>query len=79
MTTVKDSQSDAWIQEILTATDEARAFELMRHVFKRFRNEHYVVPLFNIHSPYAVSKKAAAWNIGTVMYDFNLDDLARGK
>jgi peptide/nickel transport system substrate-binding protein len=79
MTTVKDPQSDAWIQEILTATDEARAFELLRHIFKRFRSEHYVVPLFNIHSPYAVSKKVAGWNIGTVMYDFNLDDLARGK
>jgi peptide/nickel transport system substrate-binding protein len=79
MTTVKDAQSDAWIQEILTATDEKRAFELMRNVFKRFRSEHYVVPLFNIHSPYAVSKKVAGWNIGTIMYDFNLDELAKTK
>jgi peptide/nickel transport system substrate-binding protein len=77
MTTVKDPQSDAWIQEILTATDESRAFELMRHIFQRFRGEHYVVPLFTIHSPYAVSKKVAGWNIGTIMYDFNLDELAR--
>jgi peptide/nickel transport system substrate-binding protein len=79
MTTVKDPQSDAWIQEILTATDESRAFELMRHIFQRFRSEHYVVPLFTIHSPYAVSKKVAGWNIGTIMYDFNLDELARAK
>lgn len=79
MTTVKDPTSDAWIQEILTATDEAKAFELMRNVFKQFRSEHYVVPLFNIHSPYAVSKKVTGWDIGTVMYDFNLDGLARAK
>jgi peptide/nickel transport system substrate-binding protein len=79
MTTVKDPQSDAWIQEILTATDESRAFELMGQIFQRFRSEHYVVPLFTIHSPYAVSKKVAGWNIGTIMYDFNLDELARAK
>jgi ABC-type transport system substrate-binding protein len=79
MTTVKDPTSDAWIQEILTATDESKAFELMRNDFKQFRSEHYVVPLFNIHSPYAASKKATGWDIGTVMYDFNLDELARAK
>jgi peptide/nickel transport system substrate-binding protein len=79
MTTVKDPKSDVWIQEILTATDESKAFELMRQIFKQFRSEHYVVPLFNIHSPYAISKKVTGWNIGTVMYDFNLDELAKGK
>jgi peptide/nickel transport system substrate-binding protein len=79
MTTVKDPVTDAWIQELLTVTEEARAFELLRNVFKRFRQEHYVVPLFTIHSPYGISKKAAGWTIGTIMYDFNLDELARAK
>jgi peptide/nickel transport system substrate-binding protein len=78
MTSVKDTQNDAWINELLTATtDEAKAFELMRNVFKHLRSEHYGIPLFNIHTPYAISKKAAGWNPGTIMYDFNLDELAR--
>jgi ABC-type transport system substrate-binding protein len=80
MTSVKDAQNDAWINVLLTATtDEAKAFELMRNVFKHLRSEHYGIPLFNIHTPYAISKKAKGWNPGTIMYDFNLDELARAR
>jgi hypothetical protein len=37
------------------------------------------VPLFDLHTPYAVSKKATGWNAGSVMYDFNLDEFARAR
>jgi peptide/nickel transport system substrate-binding protein len=80
MTTVKDEHNDAAIKEILTATtDEAKAFALLREVFKRLRSEHYAIPLFDVHTPYAVSKKAVGWNAGTIMYDFNLDEFARAR
>jgi peptide/nickel transport system substrate-binding protein len=80
MTTVKDEQNDTAIKEMLTATtDETKAFGLLRNVFKRLRSEHYAVPLFDVHTPYAVSKKATGWNAGTIMYDFNLDEFARAR
>lgn len=80
MTTVKDAQNDTAIKDLLTATtDEARAFGLLRDVFKRLRSEHYAIPLFDIHAPYAVSQKAVGWHAGTVMYDFHLDELARPR
>lgn len=80
MTVVKDATNDAWLTELLTATtDETRAFELLRNIFKRLRSEHYAIPLFTLHTPYAVSKKVAGWQPGTIMYDLNLDDLARTR
>jgi hypothetical protein len=33
----------------------------------------------NVHTPYAVSKKLAHWNPGSVMYDLNLEQLTAAK
>ncbi len=42
---------------------------LMRNIFVRLRREHFDV----------TSKKITAWNPGSVMYKFNLDELLAGK
>ena len=48
----------------------------MRNIFTRLRSEHYGVPVVDIHSPYAASKKLGKWNPGSVMYDLYIDELA---
>lgn len=70
---------DPVLEKILDAipgqTEEAKINELMRQLYARLRSEHHGVGLLNIHTPYAVSKRLAHWEPGSVMYDLNLDQL----
>lgn len=76
---VNDPEIDGMLEQVLRQTDKEKIGVLMRNVYTRLRSEHYGVPVVYLHSPYAASKKLGKWNIGTVMYDFFLDELASSK
>ena len=73
--TMHDPELEAMLKAIPGQTDEAKVNELMRKVYTRLRSESLGIGLVNVHTPYAVSKKLANWNPGSVMYDLNLDQL----
>jgi peptide/nickel transport system substrate-binding protein len=77
--TAHDAEIDGMIAQVMRQTDREKINTLMRNIFTRLRSEHYGVPVAYLHSPYASSKALAAWNPGTVMYDFFFDELAAGK
>jgi peptide/nickel transport system substrate-binding protein len=70
---------DPEIEEILVAipgqVEAEKVNELMRRLYTRLRSESQGIGLLNVHTPYAVSKKLATWDPGSVMYDMNLDQL----
>jgi peptide/nickel transport system substrate-binding protein len=76
---VNDAEIDGMLEQVLRQTDKEKIATLMRNVYTRLRSEHYGVPVVYLHSPYAASKKLGKWTIGTVMYDFFLDELASSK
>ena len=77
--TVNDSEIDGMIAQVMRQTDREKINALMRNIFSRLRSEHYGVPVVYLHSPYATSKTLGKWNVGTVMYDLFIDQLASGK
>jgi peptide/nickel transport system substrate-binding protein len=76
---VNDPEIDGMLEQVLRQTDKEKIGVLMRNVYTRLRSEHYGVPVVYLHSPYAASKKLGKWTIGTVMYDFFIDELASSK
>ncbi len=76
---ISDPELDRLVGAVLSETDREKVNGLMRSVFQRLRSEHLGIPLAYLHSAYATSKKAAKWNPGTVMYDLNIDELARQR
>ena len=76
---VNDPEIDGMLEQVPRQTDKEKFAVLMRNVYTRLRSEHYGVPVVYLHSPYAASKKLGKWTIGTVMYDFFIDELASSK
>jgi peptide/nickel transport system substrate-binding protein len=76
---VNDPEIDGMLEQVPRQTDKGKFGVLMRNVYTRLRSEHYGVPVAYLHSPYAASKKLGKWTIGTVMYDFFIDELASSK
>ncbi len=76
--TMHDPELEAILKAIPGQTEEAKVNDLMRKMYARLRSESLGIGLVNVHTPYAVSKKLAGWNPGTVMYDLNLDQLTAG-
>jgi peptide/nickel transport system substrate-binding protein len=76
---VNDPEIDGMLEQIPKMTEKEKIAVLMRNVYTRLRSEHYGVPVVYLHSPYAASKTLGKWNIGSVMYDFFLDELASSK
>jgi peptide/nickel transport system substrate-binding protein len=76
--TMHDPELETILKAIPGQTEEAKVHDLMRKMYARLRSESLGIGLVNVHTPYAVSKKLAGWNPGTVMYDLNLDQLTAG-
>ncbi len=77
--TVRDAEIDGMVAAVLTQTDQEKINTLMRNIFLRLRSEHFGMPLAYLHTAYATSKKVAAWNPGSVMYDINVEGLVTSK
>ena len=75
--TVNDPEIDGMIAQVMRQTDREKINALMRNIFTRLRSEHHGLPVVYVHSPYATSKTLGKYNLGTVMYDLFIDELAR--
>ncbi len=77
--TMHDPELEKILLAIPGQVEQEKVNELMRQLYARLRSEHHGVGLLNVHTPYAVSKRLASWDPGSVMYDLNLDQLTLTK
>jgi peptide/nickel transport system substrate-binding protein len=74
-----DPELEKILLAIPTQVDQDKVNDLMRKLYARMRSESLGIGLLNVHTPFAVSKRLASWDPGTVMYDMNLDQLTATK
>jgi peptide/nickel transport system substrate-binding protein len=73
--TIHDPELEKILLAIPSQTDQEKVNDLMRQMYARLRSESLGIGLLNVHTPFAVAKRLAHWDPGTVMYDMNLDQL----